>query len=334
MRDIIVIDNNVLNHSKYNAIFSHPYKTTCYTIELVERDKCKVLKDYAILESVNRIVKANPLLVLLCVGADELKQSWYKVLHDLNFKIYDLPVVMLMPRDDASDDEELSFKLGATDYVPAPYRDSVFVERIRARIRDYTRFKEVESKTVTDTLTGCHNRRFFDAHLKKLWASAQRKQEYISILMIDIDKFKSYNDMHGHVQGDVAIKVVSETLRNSFRRNSDVIARYGGEEFVALLPDIDVTTAFELAEKARMTVEKADIQERTKGELVIHHLKVSIGAATIIPPVDKNVDANTLIRMADAALYKAKDTGRNRTCVFSEMDESEQIKILNILSQE
>jgi diguanylate cyclase (GGDEF)-like protein len=158
-----------------------------------------------------------------------------------------------------------------------------------------------------DQLTGIANRRSFDHRLEWEWNRAARGKDPISILMIDVDKFKSYNDSFGHQQGDVALKTVAQTVKQSIKRTTDFTARWGGEEFIVLLPAPNPDGAFNLAETIRQEIEKTQIPGNDLGA---RKVTVSIGASTRIPAPDNSIEI--LIAAADNALYKAQATGRNR----------------------
>jgi diguanylate cyclase (GGDEF)-like protein len=166
---------------------------------------------------------------------------------------------------------------------------------------------ELAAFGMRDQLTGIPNRRSFDNRLDMEWKRALREKTEISILIIDIDKFKNYNDSFGHQQGDVTLQTVAKTIKQSVKRSFDFAARWGGEEFVVLLPSTDPVGAFNVAEKIRTeiadTVVPCDDEAGRK-------VPVSIGVNTIMPDADDHI--NDFISKADEALYKAKETGRNR----------------------
>ena len=169
---------------------------------------------------------------------------------------------------------------------------------------------ELERMTLVDGLTGVANRRHFDSYLEQEWARATRYKQPISLIMIDIDYFKQFNDHYGHLPGDSCLKIVASTVEDTVQRASDLVARFGGEEFAIILPNIE--DAYVLAELCRENIEKANIaHERSK---VADHITVSLGCATLIP--DKDMKLNSLISRADQALYEAKHSGRNQTCVL------------------
>jgi len=157
-----------------------------------------------------------------------------------------------------------------------------------------------------DQMTGIPNRRAFDNRLAMEWNRAMRVNNPLSLLVLDVDKFKSYNDTFGHQQGDVALRTVAKTIRQSLRRPSDFLARWGGEEFVVLLPITDSNGAVVVAEHIRREIENATVPcDDEKGKKVT----VSIGVSTQIPLRGSNLD--DFIPDADSALYRAKEMGRN-----------------------
>ncbi len=294
MCNIVIIDNDESNQDRYNMLF-RPYNTRYPIIEFNEFDYGKVLEESAIVKAVAEIEAASPLLVLLCVNVNEISKGWYAVLDGLKTSksIKDVPVIMMMPIENKHEDEELCFKLGAEDYIPAPCSDGVLSARVRARVVAYTKYLGARSDSLTDILTGCRNRRFFDASLTTLWSNAQLKQQSISALMIDIDKFKSFNDRYGHQHADIVLQEVAKTLQGAFVRNNDVVARWGGEEFAVLLPDTNASTAHDMAEKARLAVENLAIPCNTTAGSKDTHVTVSIGIHTMTPPQDENIDEKT-----------------------------------------
>jgi diguanylate cyclase (GGDEF)-like protein len=139
------------------------------------------------------------------------------------------------------------------------------------------------------------------------WKQAIREQTPISLLMMDIDKFKNINDTYGHQQGDVILQIIAQTFPKIFKRPADFAARWGGEEFIALLPNTKLEGAVDMAEKIRANIEKINIPYN---EGVIIKITVSIGVNSLIPV--KNSSMNAFISNADKALYAAKEAGRNK----------------------
>ncbi len=183
-------------------------------------------------------------------------------------------------------------------------------------IRDLTRMREAEARlrdlAGLDGLTGLPNRRTFDDALKNEWRRAMRTKEPLSLLMIDLDHFKTYNDNLGHASGDQCLTTVAGVIAGSVRRAGDLPARYGGEEFAVILPSTGAAGATEVAENFRKLLEAKAIRhpENTAGPFVT----ASVGTATATPKTQDKIEE--ILRFADQALYHAKDLGRNRTCSF------------------
>ncbi len=158
----------------------------------------------------------------------------------------------------------------------------------------------------TDALTGIFNRRYFEQRFNREFHRAVRYRRMLSLLMIDIDYFKKYNDTHGHQMGDVVLKQTASLLERNLRK-SDILCRYGGEEFVVLLPEIDLANARVVAEKLRRVVYHMPFEREEV--LPEKHLTISVGVGSFPQTA---MDAEDLLRCADRALYQAKQKGRNR----------------------
>lgn len=173
-------------------------------------------------------------------------------------------------------------------------------------------YSQIWDISVRDGLTECFNRRKFDVDIVAEIANAKQHRDPLSMLMMDIDWFKNYNDFYGHPKGDIALKQVSTTLISNLRP-LDHVYRYGGEEFAVLLPDTNRKEALLIAERLRRLIEKEDI-EGEKESQPNSQLTISIGVA--IFPIDANKESR-LIEAADSALYKAKQAGRNKVCIYN-----------------
>lgn len=164
----------------------------------------------------------------------------------------------------------------------------------------------LEQLATRDGLTGLANRRCFDDTLHAEWARAMRQQQPLSLLMVDVDNFKAFNDANGHLGGDECLKLIARAVASEMRAN-DLVARYGGEEFAVILPNQSLKGAAIVAERIRYRVEQMQVPHGSKSNL---HVTVSIGAATALAATD--TDPSQLVATADAALYRAKHMGRNR----------------------
>ncbi len=184
--------------------------------------------------------------------------------------------------------------------------------RLRQKIYDVEKMaQEFSELAYIDALTGIYNRRMFEETFKSKWGDAKRKKEPISLIMIDIDLFKGYNDRYGHQAGDSCLIKIAGTIKDSLFRSSDSVSRYGGEEFVVILPDTKINGARMIANRIKTNIENLHIPY-TESK-VLNCVTVSLGVASVTPK--DNIDQNELVKMADLALYKAKNEGRNRISV-------------------
>ncbi|MGE8577563.1 MAG: diguanylate cyclase, partial [Burkholderia contaminans] len=159
----------------------------------------------------------------------------------------------------------------------------------------------------TDGLTGLNNRRSFGEVLDLEWRRARRARSVFSLLFVDVDRFKAFNDTYGHQAGDDALAAVARCIGDNIRRPADTAARYGGEEFVVILPDTPATGATEIAERIRAAIDGLAIEH---AESEFGRVTASIGVASWAPGQEGEVES--VIKAADEALYHAKEMGRNK----------------------
>ena len=239
-----------------------------------------------------------------------------------------IPIIVLSTKEDPLI-KSAAFSAGANDYLVKLPDNIELVARIRYHSRSYMtllqrdaayRALRVSQQQLLDTnlvlqrlmnsdgLTGLSNRRHFDEYLELEWRRAMRDQTQLSLLMIDVDFFKTYNDSFGHVEGDEALRKVAASIREASSRPSDLPARYGGEEFALVLPSTSPGGARLVAEKLRMAVAALKIPHIAPAEGV--SLTISIGLSTMTPV--QGTDCRQLIMAADKGLYTAKNNGRNQ----------------------
>lgn len=175
--------------------------------------------------------------------------------------------------------------------------------------------KELEHLSNSDGLTAIANRRYFDEQLMLEWELAKRNQKMISLIMLDIDFFKKYNDTYGHIKGDYCLKNVANILKYLSEHSNCLPARYGGEEFAVIIPYSDQETAQKIAEQIRLSVEALKLPHEQSN--VNAFVTVSIGLASIFPTATPTAIPEDIIKAADMALYQAKLAGRNRICSVS-----------------
>jgi len=174
--------------------------------------------------------------------------------------------------------------------------------------KEKVKLKEKAQKIYYDALTGIYNRRYLDENLDRLIKSLSRADGILSIMMIDIDRFKTYNDTYGHVEGDNCLNIIAKALSECITRKSDFVVRYGGEEFVVVLPNTDENGARLIAEKLLENIRNLEIPNVNCD--VLPKITLSVGCVT--GKADHTRSCKDYIRMADEALYASKQGGRNR----------------------
>lgn len=232
-----------------------------------------------------------------------------------NEKTRNLPILMV--GENTKDDMNRiahGLELGAHDYILRPVDRNELLARVRTQVRR-KRFQErlrsnyeaSLSMAIKDSLTGLYNRRYLMAHLKELLEKKETSEKPLGILMMDIDHFKSVNDTHGHNVGDEVLVQFAERISANLR-SFDLVARMGGEEFVALLPDVSVERAEQIAERLRQSIEAPPMKASNEaGQITI---TTSLGGALISKGEGDNPEA--VLERADKQLYEAKNTGRNK----------------------
>lgn len=241
------------------------------------------------------------------------------------------PIIFLSAKN-SDEDYERGIAVGGDDYLAKPVSEAVLKAKVRAMQRIaqmrysllvLTRKLDEANRELTrlssfDGLTGIANRRTFDAALSREWRRSARVGAPLSLLVIDVDCFKQFNDAYGHQVGDECLKAVARALAAHSRRPADVVARYGGEEFAAVLPDTCAEGAASVAESMRESVERLAITHRHSTAAPC--VTVSVGIATTTPARADELGFSDLLKRADQALYRAKSSGRNRCAVSTDDD--------------
>ena len=218
-----------------------------------------------------------------------------------------IPIIFITAMSQ-EEDETKGLELGAVDYITKPFSLPIVKSRVRTHLELKRHRDTLEYLSMLDGLTGIPNRRRFDECFDMEWKRAERSSAYLSVIMIDIDYFKDFNDYYGHQLGDECLKQVAKTLAHSVKRASDCVARYGGEEFVCILPGTDIQGAVQVGESMRKNVEALNVPHLASS--VAEHVTVSLGTASMIPKRERS--QFSLLEAADRCLYKAKDAGRNQ----------------------
>ncbi len=219
----------------------------------------------------------------------------------------DIPIIFVTARSEPAE-ETRALEAGGVDFIAKPVNPAV----VRARVRTHLTLKAqsdlLRSLVFVDGLTGVANRRRFDEALRDEWQHCRRAGTALTLLMIDIDHFKRYNDRYGHLVGDACLKRIAAVLQAGLRRACDVVARYGGEEFACLLPECDQPAGRAKAGELCAAVAALDIPHADSP--TAQRVTLSVGVATLRP--NGVNDPTALVAAADAALYEAKRAGRNR----------------------
>ena len=294
MQKILIVDNIPANITVLIEVLNHPN----YELLIATNGE----------DALNLALSEKPDLILLDVIMP--KMNGYTVCKELkkNAITKNIPVVFLTACIEV-EDEMRGLELGAVDYITKPFSPPI----IKARIKNHLELKRqrdiLENLSAIDGLTSIPNRRRFDEYLKQEWWHAIRTKSRLSLIMIDIDYFKKFNDNYGHLAGDDCLKKVASALDNSLDRKTDLLARYGGEEFACLLPMTDAKGALVMANKLRKNILSLNILHAKATDAGC--ITISQGVATQFPSPQST--PNILIHLADKALYHAKDSGRNQT---------------------
>lgn len=294
---ILVVDDDRTNLD----VLSHILKSQ-YTVQIAKSGSA----------ALKRVIDQQPDLILLDIVMPDM--NGFEVLAEL--KALDstrhIPVIFITGLVHA-EDEEKGFLLGAVDYIAKPFNTSVVKARVRTHLRIVKQMRTIERLCMIDALTDINNRRGFDQKMEQEWLRASRDHSPISLLMVDVDKFKHFNDTYGHPQGDILLQALAGVLASVPCRPGDFVARLGGEEFAVVLPETTADGAMVLAEKVRKAVEDLRIPHTEDTPML--SITVSIGVVSQVP--DTTFPLSDFISRADEALYKAKNAGRNRACLYT-----------------
>lgn len=223
-----------------------------------------------------------------------------------------IPVILITSLSDFQN-EERGLSLGAVDYISKPFHPLVVKARVNTHIKLYQYRVQIEKLATLDQLTGIAIRRHYNTVSLERWQDAVRLNVPISICMMDIDKFKVYNDTFGHPAGDQVIAAVANAAGGQLRRTTDFFARYGGEEFAAIILGCTAADAYAHMCGIRKAVENLRIPHN---EVVSPCITVSIGGVTLLPTPEDSFETN--LKIADTMLYDAKRFGRNQTVWYSD----------------
>jgi len=239
-----------------------------------------------------------------------------------------IPVILLSVKADV-DSKVTGLRIGADDFLAKPFAEAEILARCAAmlrikhlqeRLHDVQR--KLEEQSITDSLTGLKNRRFFDERLHEEFRRAQRYGDYLSLIMIDLDHFKEVNDRFGHPSGDAVLQEASSLIRASIR-DPDICARYGGEEFAVILPKTHMSGALAVAERIwrELAAKEYVIPPNAPSSAAVdaaanRTVRVTASLGIAFYPSKDITTGELLLRFADQALYQAKRAGRNTICLY------------------
>jgi len=296
---VMVIDDDVVQTRRIEATLSKHYKVTL----LADPEEARKIAE-AQADTIDLIIISTELM-----EADGLRlATQLKTLEALRH----VPVIMLV--DEHEDQLMLKgLELGINDYLILPVDENEMIARVKTQIRRKkyqealkANYHNSLSMAITDKLTGLYNRHYLDTHIHNVVGQALENHKALSLMIMDMDHFKSVNDTYGHDCGDEVLKQLAEVIVSS-TRGSDLAARLGGEEFVVLMPETNEVAAFEMGERMRRTVEAHPF--KISHEVGVISKTVSIGISNLRLMGDT---AAELVKRADVALYDAKNSGRNK----------------------
>lgn len=278
--------------------------------------------------AINTAINVNATVILQDLVMPDVDGMTLVRFYRANHATKDIPVIVLSSKEDPAIKRD-AFAYGASDYLVKLPDKIELIARIRAHAKNYIMQterdaaffalremqkqleesnKKLQQLSMQDGLTGIANRRYFNIVLEEYINAANQKQSPLSLILTDIDYFKRYNDSYGHQGGDDCLVKVAQAIRKGCKNEEDMAARYGGEEFVVLLPDTNEDQALAVAERIRKLVQSLDIEH--KGSDVSPCVTLSLGIGTM--DINNKISGKELIELADKALYKAKEHGRNQ----------------------
>lgn len=316
---ILIVDDVEANLLSFKAILARP------GLELYEANSGSLALKILMKEEID--------IILLDVQMPDINGFEVAQLMRENIRTMSIPIIFITANDKEEHYMFKGYELGAVDYLYKPISNRLLKSKVKVFVQLQLQNKIIESKskaleikvielekvkkelhrlTRTDQLTGIMNRRGFDETIDLIWRRAIRMKSPLTLLMIDIDNFKNYNDVHGHLEGDYCLKKVASAIDEILLRPYDEVARYGGEEFIVILPESESSGGEKIAESIRLTIEKLKLENNIDGKENI--VTVSIGISTVIPTIgDMKL---TLINNSDEAMYEAKESGRNKYCIY------------------
>jgi diguanylate cyclase (GGDEF)-like protein len=286
---ILVVDDQVINIQSVNALLSDSYTILAATNG---EDALKIAEEQ------------SPDLILMDVVMPGMSGKEACMLLKANELTADIPIIFITTVSGEQDENEC-WESGGVDFISKPFNPQTLKNRVKVHLELKFQKDILLNLAYTDGLTGVYNRRYFDEHYLKLARLSHRNNSPLSLLLMDIDYFKKFNDTYGHIAGDDALRSVAKAISGAMHRPGDFVARYGGEEFVVLLPDTDLAGAEYVT---KMIIKAVDALKIPNIASEYGFLTISVGVVALSGDVVKGAD---MLKLADQCLYVAKEEGRN-----------------------
>ncbi|MDM8517242.1 diguanylate cyclase [Desulfobacterales bacterium HSG16] len=298
---ILVVDDEKINIDVLVGLLKPYYRT------VVAKDGMQALKR----------LETQPLPDLILLDIIMPGMNGYEVCIKIkdNPATRDIPVIFITGKHE-EDDEARGFWVGAVDYITKPFSPLIALSRVKNHIELKRRGDMLERLAGLDGLTGIPNRRQFDQFLNAEWKRSLRYNRSFSLIFIDIDFFKLFNDHYGHTKGDECLKKVAHSIFNAAPRTEDLTARYGGEEFACILPETGNEGALKVARRIIESVRALKVPHVQSK--IADYVTISVGLATASQPLGR---ALNLVSLADKAVYQAKEKGRNQIVNFNDIEQ-------------
>lgn len=286
---ILVVDDQVMNIRAVNALLSADYTIIAATNG---ENALKIAKEQL------------PDLILMDVVMPGISGKEACMLLKANELTADIPVIFITTVT-AEKDENECWESGGVDFIGKPFNPHTLKNRVRSHLELKCQRDILLRLAYSDGLTGVYNRRYFDECYKKLKRLSARQGTSLSMILMDIDFFKNFNDMYGHVAGDDVLRAVSKAISRCLERPIDFVSRYGGEEFVVVLPDTDLQGAEYVTKKLMLAIDGLKIPNASSeyGFLTVSMGVISLGSDVVM--------SKDMLELVDRCLYQAKEAGRN-----------------------
>jgi diguanylate cyclase (GGDEF)-like protein len=292
---LLLVDDQPLNIQVMYRIFAADYQVFMATSGMQALQICR---------------EQAPDLVLLDIEMPEMDGFEVCARLKADAQTRDIRVMFVTAHNDAAQ-ETRGLDAGAVDFIAKPINPSVIKARVRTHLLLKFQSEALHRLVFVDGLTSLYNRRYFDLQLEREWARSTRNGTPVSLILVDVDFFKRYNDHYGHQAGDDCLRTIAQLLQSSLKRKTDTVARYGGEEFVCLLPETGQRDAMDIATELERSIRRQAIPHEDSALADI--VTVSLGVATG-NGAGSGHDARALLTLADQQLYLAKNSGRGRAC--------------------